>query len=196
MSILLFDPPGCVFIRIRKTGSTSVIRGLFGDKSKARRVSSDGTWHPDFDGCFVFAFVRNPFARLISCLRMFRDYKVRTTEEQRFRELLTLDTLMDVIEDDRISIHGDDYMAKLRLHAVPMTHPSFCIDRAEYIGRFENFEQDYREVAQQLGVRVGSVPHERKSAPMDYRPWFSNEQRRRAERLLAADLDRFGYRFD
>ncbi|WP_119290990.1 sulfotransferase family 2 domain-containing protein [Azohydromonas sediminis] len=196
MSFFFFDPPGCVFIRIRKAGSTSVIRGLFGDKSNARRESSDGTWYPEFDGRFVFAFVRNPFSRMISCLQMFRGYKTRTLEEQRFKESLTLDRLMDVIEDEKLPIGGDGYMAKLRLHAVPMTHPFYCIDRAEYIGRFERFEQDYREVARLLGIRVWSVPHERKSAPMDYRPWFSAAQRRRAERLLAADLDRFGYRFE
>ena len=44
MSILLFDDPACVFIRIGKTGSTSVVKGLFGGARNAAIISTDGRW--------------------------------------------------------------------------------------------------------------------------------------------------------
>ncbi|GJD49974.1 hypothetical protein OPKNFCMD_2710 [Methylobacterium crusticola] len=196
MSILLFEPPGCVFIRVRKTGSTSVVRGLFGGRDRAVLATADGRWDPRFDGRPTAAFVRNPFDRLVSCLRMFQDYAVATRDEEALRSRLDLAALMDAIEDDAIPLDRDAYLSKLRLHALPMTHRFYCLDRAGFVGRFERFERDYRALAAALGLPAAAVPHERRRAPVDYRRWYSPPLRSRAESLLRQDLATFGYRFD
>lgn len=195
MAILHFTTPPCNFIRVRKTGTTSVIRGLFGGQDQAAKVSRNGDWLPDFDGHFTFAFVRNPFDRMASCLRMFRDYKVKNEAEEKARAALDLHRLMDVIEDETIGLDGYGYFAKLRSHAVPITHPFYKIDRAAFIGRFESFDRDYRSVAEMLGKPCDVVPHFRPSDGISYRDHFDADTRRRAQMLLRDDLDRFGYSF-
>jgi hypothetical protein len=41
VSILLFADPACVFIRIGKTGSSSVVKGLFGGARKTAVISKE-----------------------------------------------------------------------------------------------------------------------------------------------------------
>jgi hypothetical protein len=201
MSIFLFDPPGCVFIRVRKTGSTSVVRGLFGSKRGATATTRDGTWDSRFDGHFAFAFVRNPFERMVSALRMFQDYREAPWwsparfGEARLRCRLDLAMLMDVIEDDTIPLDREDWLSKLRLHAMPMTSPFYHLDKAGFIGRFESFAADYATVAARLGIAIAAVPHEREGKPPEWRAAFTPVLRARAEALLKADCEAFGYRF-
>lgn len=195
MAILHFDPPRCNFIRVRKTGTTSVIRGLFGGQDKAVAISRSGEWLPAFDGHFTFAFVRNPFDRMASCLRMFESYQVKNAAEEEERAALDMHRLMDVIEDDSIRLEGYNFLSKLRSHAVPITHSFYKIERADFIGRFENFERDYRAAAERIGIPCDEVPHMRASTEEPYDRRFTPETRKRAEALLRDDLERFDYRF-
>ncbi|MFM7264655.1 MAG: sulfotransferase family 2 domain-containing protein [Cyanobium sp.] len=172
------------------------MKGLFGGARQAALISADGSWRKEFDGLFTFAFVRNPFDRLCSCLRMFQRGPAGDAADAARRRNLSLDLLMDILEDPRPA-HGQLALdAKIRDHALPMSTPALHLDRCDFLGRFEDFERDYRQVASRLGLAVSTVPHERRSPAEDYRPLFSPAQRARAERIYAADLARFGYRFE
>jgi len=195
VSILLFDDPACVFIRIGKTGSTSVVKGLFGGARNAAIISTDGRWQKEFEGFFTFAFVRNPFDRLCSCLRMFRQAPARDENDAQMRRSLTLDVLMDILEEPP-SREEIGLRTKIRGHSLPMSTPGLHLDRCDFLGRFESFERDYRQLASRLGIVVAAVPHERSTGSQDYRTLFSPAQRARAERIYTEDLARFGYRFD
>ena len=195
MTIMVFDDPSCVFVRTRKTGSTSIVQGLLGGRDRAALVEEHGRWPSGAGDRFSFAFVRDPFARLVSCVRMFRDYKASGAADRALRDALDLDKALDVLEDDGVPVDGRAYRSKLRLHLLPLTAPRYQIHRVEFIGRFEHFEADYRRLADRLGVAVDDVPHLRRSSPTDYRPWYSTRLRARAERLYEADLERFGYGF-
>lgn len=196
MSIVLFDPPGCVFIRIHKTGSTSVIKGLFGGIGAAKEVSRDGLWSPAFEGRPCFTFVRNPFERLASVFLMFRDYPVSDGADRSFQKSLSLDHVMDVIEDETIPVGERSYLSKLRMHALPLTHPLVHIHRATFVGRMERFEDDYRALGEWIGLSVNQVPTERlRAEALDYRGFYSPQTRRRAQVLLARDADTFNYDF-
>jgi hypothetical protein len=196
MSFLLFDKPPCVFIRIGKTGSTSVITGLLGGVTSAVLNTLEGDWRQEFEGLFTFAFVRNPFDRLVSCLRMFRHYRTVDGDEERFQRDLSLELLMDLVEDDTIPIDEPSLRCKTRRHALPMTDPGMHLHRSHFIGRFERFATDYQRLAHELGVEIDEIPHQRKTDPIDYRTFYSADQVQRAERIYRHDLREFGYRFD
>lgn len=196
MTLMRFEDPSCVFIRVRKTGSTSIVRGLLGGVGNTAEMVTGAPFPPQWDGLFTFAFVRNPFERLVSCLAMFRSHPVETEAEADLRKRLDLHTLLDVVEDDAIDFTGPDYRSKMRLHALPMSHPSYHLDRADFVGRFESFDDDYLRVAARLGRSGAEVPHHRQGpAERDYRPQFDAALRGRAEEVFAEDLQRFGYSF-
>ena len=198
MTIFVFESPPAVFIRVRKTGSTSIVRGLFGGPDKASEIS-EGVFRQGWSSLFVFSFVRNPFERMVSCFKMFKGYKVSNADEARQRSELTLSRLMDIIEDDSIRFANvGTYMDKLKQHALPMTHPSYHIDKAGFVGRFETYDKDFRELTGKLGLNVKEIPHHRnqkRATDWDYRPFFDADNRKRAERILQKDLDTFRYIF-
>ena len=86
MSILVYSQPRCAFVRVRKTGSTSIIQGLLGGREAAVRLPP-GELPEDFDERFSFGFVRHPLDRAMSALAMFSDYPTETEEEEDMRPL-------------------------------------------------------------------------------------------------------------
>lgn len=194
MPIILFREPECVMVRIAKTGSTSIVRGLFGGIENATAIQR-GEFPEAWRGLYSFAFVRNPFDRLVSAWLMFKNYCVDTDEEKNFRDSLTLQRMMDVVENPDFSPVGDNYFSKLKLHCLPMTSPFFHLTQVADIYRFEDFPASYGKLAQRLGRTVEKVPHCRKSVRRIYQSYYTARERVRAESLFRADLEEFGYSF-
>ena len=180
-------------VRIPKTGSTSIVKGLFGGIEQASGISLGvfpDAWRP----LYAFAFVRNPYDRLASALRMFASYPVATEEERRFRDALALDRVLDLLDDPSVSPAGDGYLNKLKLHCLPMTSSFFHLDKVADIYRFEDFERGYAALARTLGLAPQAVPHVRKSGGQHDVAWV-RDHRRRVDDVFGGDLSAFGYTF-
>ena len=188
----LYSAPRCVFIRVRKTGTTSIVKGLMSN-ADGRIVAE--TIPADWQNAFCFAFVRNPFERLASAFEMFHAYKVTTEAEFQSRLSLSVSKILDVLEDDNIVPQNEGFTGKLKLHTIPMTHKAYNIGHAHFIGRFENFSHDYGVLARKLGLPE-EVKHLRaRNQPLEYRSRFTKEDRMRAERIFREDCDMFGYEY-
>lgn len=193
MPVIRFRSPECVMIRIPKTGSTSVVKGLLGGMENAAETKF-GEFPMEWRDLYSFAFVRNPFDRLVSAFIMFQTYPVANDAEKEFRDGLTLDRMMDVIEAE-IPIVGPGFFPKLKLHSIPITHPYFCVQQVKEIFRFEEFESAYGQLAKTLSLPVGQVPHFRKSDRDSYQKYFSAADRERAEGIFDGDQQEFDYSF-
>ena len=182
-------------IRIAKTGSTSIVRGLLGGIENASHLTQ-GVFPNEWRSLYSFGFVRNPYDRLVSAWLMFQGYATATEEEKVFQAGLTLQRVMEVVENPEVSPVGNSYRSKLKLHCLPMTAPFFHLDQATEIYRFENYPEEYQRLAHQLGVPAGDVPHWRKSIRQPHQSYYTTRDRRRAEQLFQADLEAFGYEFN
>jgi hypothetical protein len=60
MPAILFAKPECVFIRIPKTGSTSIVYGLLRTARRRQKIVSARDYPIDWGEKFSFAFVRDP----------------------------------------------------------------------------------------------------------------------------------------
>jgi hypothetical protein len=195
MPTILFTSPCAVMVRIPKTGSTSVIRGIFGGIDEAKAIAY-GSFPEEWKGFFSFCFVRNPFDRLVSAYIMFKRYRTSSKAEESFRRQITLSRILDVVEDENISPIGDSYFAKLKKHSIPITSGFFPVDSVNEIYRFESFPSEYRRLCQQLEIPPGEIPHFRKSDREPYQEYFDAATRARAEKVFQKDCERFGYKFD
>lgn len=106
-----------------------------------------------FDNCFVFAFVRNPWDRLVS------EYRFRQPPHP-FREWV-LHHFPGPEDDDYRS--GDDRYRHVR----PQT--DFITDAdghllTDYVGRFENLEADFAKVRTRIALAGEGLPHVNRSA--------------------------------
>ncbi|MXO47083.1 hypothetical protein GRI69_02250 [Erythrobacter vulgaris] len=149
----------------------------------------------DFDAYFKFAFVRNPWARLVS------EYEYRRREKRPFAEF---------VEAEFASI--DDYSDHSR-HIIPQSdyiYDSNGEPMLDYVGRFETLSRDFRKVADRLKLGVETLPRKNvsgmgrlqklfRSKPKEKKPfqeYYDARLRDRVGEFYRRDIEHFGYSFD
>ncbi len=143
-------------------------------------------------GYFKFAFVRNPWDRLVSafsylnaggCNRFDADFRAQHLERYNGNFLRFVDDL------ERLSTHQ---------HFRPQSH-WVCSDDGQllvdFVGRFEFMEADFQHVADRLGLTAGVLPRLNTSAHADYTTYYDATRRDRVAALYKDDIVRFGYDF-
>ena len=138
---------------------------------------------------FKFAFVRNPWDRLVS------QYHFMIIE-------VVLDVISrrhpDLAELVHRSVSFSEYV-KLWT----MTHgdqTSVLSDRegnilVDFIGHFENLEDDFATVCRRIGLTNVTLPHINATQHPGYRDYYDDETRDLVARHYARDIDRFQYEF-
>jgi hypothetical protein len=171
------------------------LNGLLGGKSEAVEIYSDSSLVPEeWKHLFSFAMVRNPYDRFLSAYRMF-ETKNFSREPIYGSKRLTPEIAFRVVEDDSISLIGNSLHSRLRRHLIPMTHPFLGLSEAQYVGRFENLEYEWKKLCELLKVGYPSLRAERKSSRVGYRDFYTPDLRTEMERLFRADLDTFSYTY-
>jgi len=199
MSNFLIEKPKCVFIHIPKTGGGSIRHGFFNNRYRGPLFGRiDEKWKQYFS----FAFTRHPYDRLVSAWLMFTEGmatrnggRMKAPEDARG---LSLREFLEIVVDGSI---GYDYKvrrrpAKIRIrhHTIPQTHPYNCLDEADFVGRFENLQEDFDEVVRTLGLESRKLPYfhttSRDSHYMDY---YCDETLQIARDYYREDFDKLGY---
>ncbi len=211
MTNFRLENPDAVILHICKTGGTSIRLGIWGGKQeKAFGVIPD-EWQP----LFKFAFVRHPLDRLVSAWKMFSvgvyNSKVKFSKAPmpdsdsydgpnvtRYKDSLgmSLRQFLEIAMDETIDFTRPDpaehVRIKIRRHASPLTHPWNCLDKADFIGRFENFEQDFRKIGRTLGI-TKKLPHLHRTVRGEWKEHIDAEERELATRFYKEDFEKFSY---
>ncbi len=195
MAAFLILEPRSVFLHVPKTGGASIRHGFFNNRYEG---PCQGSVPEEWSDLFKFGFVRNPFDRLISAWQMFAQGMENTVWEHPGQECqdISLGKFLDIAMDESIPYDGvrSTVPRKIRHHALPQTHPFYCIDQADFMGRFERLEDDFQEILDRLGIPRQPLNHMNKTnrvkKTMDY---FDPETWQRAVEFYAEDFDRLGY---
>lgn len=188
----------CIMVCVGKAASTSIIRSGFGVKTFELdfAMSVPNEWEDKFR----FAFVRNPFDRLVSAMQMFQTHPSAKTSLAKTSGIdgasLTIEKVLDVVEDESIDIHEDSYWGKLKQHAIPVTHPHYRIEEVDFLGRFETLEHDWRALAGLLSIDYQPLARLRNAnRTRPYASFYDRPTRERAAQIFEKDLATYGYRF-
>jgi hypothetical protein len=133
-----------------------------------------------FDSCFKFAFVRNPWDWQVSLYHYMRD--LRRHPQHAIVQGMSFD---DYIE---WRVTSDKHLQK---DFVTDASGSLLVD---FIGRFENVEEDARTVFDRIGIRA-VLPHRNRSFHDEYRTYYSDRSKRLVSEHFAPDIEMFGYSF-
>lgn len=207
--MLLSEERGFVFVHVPKAGGSSIDRALgpwclprnrawwasltrwvglprdyrrfrFGKHDSlaaVQRVLPEET----FRAWYKFAFVRNPWDRLVS------DYTAVLADpgHRRHRRVRSLSGFSEYVRKEAPGVFP--------------TQASLLRDgRGElgldFVGRFESLERDFGKVCDHLGVEA-RLPHENKSEHGHYRAYYDTSSRGFVQAHWGEDVELFGYEF-
>ena len=200
------DEKRFVFVHIPKTGGATMEKILdraipdvrFEERRKHDTLGDILELEPHLADYWVFGFVRNPWARMVSWWSMIHEAKRqadagnewkqwqiahyplwRATKDYSFEEFLT----RGADEVERIRRPQLDFLR------VPGRDPDF-------VGRTENILEDVNQVRRRLGLRPRpKLPHAHRGSHGPYRDYYTPVLRDRVTQLFKVDIDEFGYEF-
>ena len=175
-----------IFIHPNKCGGNSIEYLFQGyikiDHANLRRYQIK---YPDqYDDYFKFGFSRNPFDRLVSV------YHGRTQGKL-------------IAPDIELAKHSFKSSVKLGNKGVMKHCPSltsfFCNQNfdvdMDFIGRFENYQEDFDIICDKIGIPRQQLPHKNKSKHKHYTEYYDDETREIVAKRYAKDIEYFGYEF-
>jgi len=175
------EKPYC-FIHVPKTGGTSVRMHLpnsTGHKPLSRVAESK------LKGRFTFAFVRNPFERLVSAYEYLKGGG-RTLKDKRLGNQIP-DTFPKFV------FNLKQYTGR-SIHLKPMCY--YLDKEVDFIGRYENIQNDFNHVCEAINYPITTMVHINETDYGDWREYYLMPQLVKiVESYYKDDLDRFEYKF-
>lgn len=189
----------CAYLQVPKVASTSLtktIRKIPDELLSSGKIVSDIEGPTryyydlpnDFSG-FKFTFVRNPFARTVSCYRN----KIEGREESKLRYFKVIGLEKDYGFETyvkSISAIPDEWAERhFATQYFQVYKQGKCI--VDYIGRFENLFEEYEVIRQKYGLE--ELEHKNASTRYDYRDYYTEELVELVYRRYKIDFEVFGY---
>jgi len=187
-----------IFIHVPKTGGTAVRKALepyayigFGHTSiKAPQLK------PYIEKCFSFCFVRNPWDRFVSAYFHLEKHKEPGKSYKKFYEMYIkpYKTFKDVvmnIDEDKGNLFFWDHFAP-QMNCITDDHDDVAVD---FIGRFENINEDFAEVCKKIGIPSVNLPLLNTSPHQPYWEYYDDESREMIFRKYNREINHFNYTF-
>ena len=197
-----------IFVHVPKNAGTSITKALrqTGEYKSPPYVSVDHDFEMGWkDGevrrvvraigsdlwneCFTFAFVRNPWDRLVSGWQFTRQRgKHDLTFAEFVKDLPSLDTAQEPDALERaISTHW---------HAMPQSD-HLVVDgvvAVDFVGHVETLDEDWRAISARIGCE-GAIPRANTSDRGEYRAYYTDDLRAIVDDRFRVDAATFGYTF-
>jgi hypothetical protein len=118
-------------------------------------------------------FTTTPFA--LRKIKSYQNHLVEDIERISFKEFVNLTDHID-------NHHWDEQYYFIR-------------SKPDFIGRFENFQEDFNELCDKLGTQHQQLPVTNKTKHKHYTEYYDDETREIVAGKYAKDIAYFGYKF-
>jgi len=135
-----------------------------------------------YNSLFKFAFVRNPWDRLVSRYA----HLLRSKDRKRHDFISGLQKFEDFLkwEMQRSSANQYSYVTDARGNQI-----------VDFVGHYETLTEDFATVCARLKIQA-ELPHANVSDHRDYRTYYTPETRDFVAKQFRRDIEMFGYDFD
>lgn len=181
----------CIFVHIIKTGGESIERSFRGNKQHRfaktyKKQIGDKKWN----NYFTFTFVRNPWDKMVSQYFYIKKH-IKEKYKLTFREFIL--EFKSCSESEYIN--GKGIPVKFNPIQLPwiLDDDGNCL--VDYIGRFENLQQDFHIICDKIGIPRRQLPHLNKTNHKHYTEYYDDETRQIVAEKYAKDIEYFGYEF-
>lgn len=178
-----------LWFRVAKVGTRTIFDGF--DSANVILDSDHAMechYRPEsYSDYFRFAFVRNPWDRLVSCWHdKVVDRNYFEFKDERWNELKQFDRFVQYVED--LDIRSCDHHLRAQSCLVDLNN-------IDFLGRFENFESDLCYVMEKLNLETSTIPRVNATNRTDYHEYYSQELAQRVGRIYALDISMFNYAY-
>jgi len=186
---------GCIFIHIPKTGGSSVAQILFGKES--RHISWDEYYIANpvkFRRLYKFAFVRNPWDRLVSTYFFLKNGGLNYLDRD------WADRNLSGYPDFASFVRG--WVSDVNINSWVHFRPQWQFVAREtgelmvdYVGRFEKIDESFQDVARALNIKA-ELPMTNKGSHRHFTDYYDDETKEIVRKVYIRDIELFDYRFD
>lgn len=179
-----------VWFRVAKVGTRTILNHLIKndiplDIKEGFNIHYSASMYADY---FKFAFVRNPWDRLISCWRdkvlNLKHFKFNDVEYEKMQDLNNFVDYASKLNLNKCDPH-------LRLQATLID-----LNSIDYLGRMETFDCDFKKILRKLELPEKEIHRKNvTSVKVDYREYYDDQLMKKIAHLYQKDIQIFGYQF-
>jgi hypothetical protein len=145
-----------------------------------------------FSRYFKFAFVRNPYDRVVSAFSYLCSGGCNEIDRLFYEEYLRVyDNIFDAFAEDLPRLLATPHFAP---QAVWLCDTCGAL-LTDFVGRYERLERDLIIIGNRLGLSFGKLPVLNASTHEPYRSYYDASTRQRIAFAYGEDLELFGYQF-
>ncbi len=138
---------------------------------------------------FKFGFIRNPWDRLVSCwlnkVVLYNHFRFDQKTHQKFQQCFK--SFVSFVSN--IDIHNCDGHLKMQCSSIDL-------NEIDFIGRIENFNDDFLQICKQIGIEGRNVEVKNKTTEReDYKKYYDDDLKDRVFKIYEKDIRLFGYDF-
>ena len=135
-------------------------------------------------GCyFKFAFVRNPWERLVSEY----EFLLNRPQHGRHRRVMKLDSFGDFIhmQTNRHDAHQLNMLCDRNGQLL-----------ADFVGKLENMDNDWKMVCELINIPYQALPRRKFIERKPYQSYYDNERKQLVAKHWAREIDFFEYNYN
>lgn len=189
----------CIFIHLPKNAGGSIETALTGTgwvniRDKGFKVQHEPSWSLEkryanyWDEYFKFSFVRNPWDLVIS------NFVWSTHQEPNTDQLKWF--ILNIEDSVDSSFLDENSQATWTCQQHSFLFGPNGENHMDFIGRFENLQQDFETVCDKIAIPRQCLPHKNKSTHTHYTEYYDCEARALVAEVFAKDIEYFGYEFE
>ena len=178
-----------VWFRVPKVGTISMRKQL----ECCGLASSNDTYYAKryypikYRNYYKFAFVRNPWDRVVSCWinKVIRKNAFKL-DDDTYEAVKDFRGFVDYIE--KLDVHTCDAHLRLQSELIDL-------NSVDYLARMESFERDVKNIINIIGYDAEVVFHENRSNRVPYMEYYDAGLMKKIEAIYIRDIQLFGYSF-
>lgn len=192
----------CIFVHIQKTGGSSIRQALrvaqhevdkhcFARELRARY--GEVYWR----SYFKFAFVRNPWDRLVSWWHMIERNAATGRPMNGFHRFIlsrasSFEEFLANCDEEYHDHDGSKWIFRNQLDYISDAG-GISVD---FVGRFERLQADFAAICSRLALPPLLIPHLNRSGHIHYSHYYSDAASALVAARFAGDIEAFGYSFE
>ncbi len=173
-----------VWFRVAKVGTRSILALLDEAHIKTTHVSGKKYDAQKYKNYYKFAFVRNPWDRIVSCYFN----KIVPCCHPPFKECYGKDFNYFINFIARQDLNKADIHIRLQTKLFP-------VKELDYLGKLENFSDDLNRIFKKLGLASIDIPHYNSSVHAHYSCYYNDYTQRIIATKYKKDIKALRYKF-